>query len=779
MASHNRGQKKTYVSTFSLDLKSSRAPHSPQVVTVHVGRGSENGAVVKNMAISDHGRKSHTTVNTPPASKAAERRSTSGLHKQQQPQQEVKHAINSPLATFSKKSPTTTTREQSKRVATPKTRASISTDPAVKFQEAPEQVEVRVGETAQLACSYSSEDPVASCWIHNLEQPVVNEARSSVNCEQQSSSLKISDVKPEDAGSYTLFVRNRRGSTQHTIQLSVVDRPDPPASCPFVSQLKVSSLTLSWSGPCYDGGSAVTGYVVELKRVGPGEPGEWTQLTDQCRNTSYRVRSGLETSGEYRFRVRACNAVGTSDPSEESDCIKMEAKDGPQEESYVDVVIDTKHAVKDHYNVHERLGVGKFGQVFRLVHKETGRVCAGKFYKGRGSRDKEAARKEIELMNELHHPKLVQALGAYDTRSEIAMIMEYIAGGELFERIMDDNFEYTEPTSVRYMQQILEGMQYIHRKDIVHLDLKPENIVCVNTTGSLIKIIDFGLASKLDPHNPLMVMHGTPEFVAPEVIGYEPVCLTTDMWSIGVICYILLSGESPFQGNSDAETLALVTAASWEFDPESFEDITEEAKDFIRGLLKKDKSSRMSCEEALSHPWIEFFSRPKQRTTKSLNKGKMRRFLAKRKWKKAGKAVLALKRMAHLSSKAESGPESPNSSADELSLSPKAEKAVQSLEKTLRSEPRFQLALSDTTQPKGSTVRLICNIQGYPDPEVVWLQDEEPVAETERVQIEYEEDGTCTLIVADAEPEDSGIYKCRASNKLGAALCSARLTVEM
>lgn len=68
---------------------------------------------------------------------------------------------------------------------------------------------------------------------------------------------------------------------------------------------------------------------------------------------------------------------------------------------------------------------------------------------------------------------------------------------------------------------------------------------------------------------------------------------------------------------------------------------------------------------------------------------------------------------------------------------------------------------------------------GYPDPEVVWLQDEEPVAETERVQIEYEEDGTCTLIVADAEPEDSGIYKCRASNKLGAALCSARLTVEM
>ncbi|KAL2078473.1 hypothetical protein ACEWY4_026158 [Coilia grayii] len=773
MASHNRGLKR-YVSTFSLNVKPSR---SPQVVTVHVGGRLENGTAEKNRTITDHEQKTHTTgtVNTLPDSKTG---CASGLrltevYKQQPP--EVKHVFDRPLAMSSKESPT---REQNRRVSSPKTRASISTDPAVKFQDAPEHVKVRVGETAQLCCSYSSQDPVASCWIRNRDQPVVSEARSCVKNKPESSSLQISDVRPEDAGSYTLFVRNRRGSTQHTIQLSVLDRPHPPASCPFVSQLTSSSLTLSWSGPGYDGGSAVTGYVVERKRVGPGEPGEWTELTNQCQNTSYRVRAGLDPSAEYRFRVRAYNTVGISDPSGESDFIKMKTQDGPQEESYVNVVIDTKHAVRDHYNVQERLGVGKFGQVYRLVHKETGRVCAGKFYRGRGSKDKAAARKEIELMNELHHPKLVQCLGAYDRRSEIVMIMEYIAGGELFERIMDDSFEYTEPTSVRYMQQILEGMQYMHQKSIVHLDLKPENIVCVNTTGSLIKLIDFGLASKLDPLSPLMVMHGTPEFVAPEVINYEPVCLTTDMWSIGVICYILLSGESPFQGNSDVETLTLVTKACWEFDPESFEGITEEAKDFIQALLKKDKRARMSCEEALAHPWIKFFSTPKLRSTKSLNKGRMRRFLAKQRWKKAGKAVLALKRMTHLSSKSDR-PDSPNSSGDDGSFSPQAEKAVQLLEKSLRSEPRFHRALSDTTLPKGSTVRLVCNIQGYPDPEVVWLQNEDPVEETERVQIEYEEDGTCTLIMSNVKPQDSGIYKCRATNSLGAALCSARLTVEM
>uniref|UniRef100_A0A667X146 Myosin, light chain kinase 5 n=1 Tax=Myripristis murdjan TaxID=586833 RepID=A0A667X146_9TELE len=300
---------------------------------------------------------------------------------------------------------------------------------------------------------------------------------------------------------------------------------------------------------------------------------------------------------------------------------------------YTHITIDATHKVTDHYNLLEKLGVGKFGQVFKLTHKETGRVCAGKFYKGRRAKEREAARKEIELMNYLHHPKLVQCLAAYDNKPEMVMVMEFIAGGELFERIVDDNFEHTEPASVRYMQQILEGIAYMHQQNIIHLDLKPENIVCVDHTGTSIKVIDFGLASRLDPNTPLKVMHGTPEFVAPEVISYEPVCLATDMWSIGVICYILLSGESPFQGNSDDETLALVTAAQWEFDEDSFEEITEQAKDFISSLLNKNTRRRMTCEEALAHPWMAAFDSGDPSTTKSLSKEKMKRFLARQKWK--------------------------------------------------------------------------------------------------------------------------------------------------
>ncbi|XP_023264881.1 myosin light chain kinase, smooth muscle-like [Seriola lalandi dorsalis] len=663
------------------------------------------------------------------------------------------------------------------REINPRTKVSTSEGPPVEFLDPPEQVEARVGKQARLHCDFrSSSVPVACCWIYNRDKVVVGGQRVSVRSSKTQSSVEISQACADDTGSYTVIVRNRKGSAQHTVSLSVVDRPDPPASPPVVSKLSTQSLVLSWTGPSYDGGTAVLGYIVEVRQEGPDKPGSWTEVSSRCKNTSYHVRSGLKPQGQYLFRVRAYNSAGVSEPSQESDCVKMATAKEKKEEpkSYITVTVDTKNKVKDHYSVHEKLGVGKFGQVFRLCHIETGAVCAGKFYRARTSKEKMAAHKEIELMNFLHHPKLVQCLAAYDTRSEMVMVMEYIAGGELFERIVDDNFEHTEPTSARYMQQILEGMQYVHKQKIVHLDLKPENIVCVDTTGTQIKIIDFGLASKLEDGKPLMVMHGTPEFVAPEVINYEPVSLETDMWSIGVICYILLSGESPFQGDGDAETLALVTAARYEFDQESFEDISDQAKDFISSLLKKDRRCRLSCTEALAHPWMVSFTPLTRRPTKSLRKEKMKHFLAKRKWKKTGKAVLALQRMANLSNR----PDSPGSSSEEPVWSQEAEEAIQSLDQQLQSEPCFQQALKDTTLPKGATAQLRCLVNGYPKPKVKWLQNEKPVSQSSRVTVEQREDGLCSLVLSDLKPSDAGVYVCRASNKMGQAMSSAKLKVE-
>uniref|UniRef100_A0A8C0F751 Protein kinase domain-containing protein n=1 Tax=Bubo bubo TaxID=30461 RepID=A0A8C0F751_BUBBB len=206
-----------------------------------------------------------------------------------------------------------------------------------------------------------------------------------------------------------------------------------------------------------------------------------------------------------------------------------------------------------------------------------------------------------------------------------------VAGGELFERIVDDDFEHTEPSSAQYVQQILEGLRFMHGQAIVHLDLKPENIVCVSPGSHWLKIIDFGLARKLN--TPVKVLHGTPEFMAPEVIAFEPVGFSTDMWSVGVICYILLSGESPFQGDNDMETLINITAAQWDFEEEIFSEISQQAKDFISQLLQKDPRHRLSSVGALLHPWLQ---QPQPSSTKALSKERIKQFLTRRKWQVPG-----------------------------------------------------------------------------------------------------------------------------------------------
>lgn len=157
------------------------------------------------------------------------------------------------------------------------------------------------------------------------------------------------------------------------------------------------------------------------------------------------------------------------------------------------------------------------------------------------------------------------------------------------------------------MRQICEGVVYMHSQNIVHLDLKPENIMCHTRTSHEIKIIDFGLAQKLDPDKPVRVLFGTPEFISPEIINYEPIGVASDMWSLGVICYVLwvillgflfglllfmifrLSGLSPFMGETDADTFANITRAEYDFDDEAFDAVTQNARDFIGGLLRKRK----------------------------------------------------------------------------------------------------------------------------------------------------------------------------------------------
>ncbi|XP_045439895.1 myosin light chain kinase, smooth muscle isoform X1 [Pipistrellus kuhlii] len=678
-----------------------------------------------------------------------------------------------------------------KKKPTPKTPQKAAMPPQII--QFPEDQKVRAGESVELSGKVTGTQPITCTWMKFRKQ-IQESEHIKVENSESGSKLTILAARQEHCGCYTLLVENKLGSRQAQVNLTVVDKPDPPAGTPCASDIRSSSLTLSWYGSSYDGGSAVQSYSVE---IWDSVDKAWKELAT-CRSTSFSVRD-LLPDRDYKFRVRAINVYGTSEPSQESELTtvgekpeepkdEVEVSDDDEKETEVDyrtVTINTEQKVSDFYDIEERLGSGKFGQVFRLVEKKTGKIWAGKFFKAYSAKEKENIREEISIMNCLHHPKLVQCVDAFEEKANIVMVLEIVSGGELFERIIDEDFELTERECIQYMRQISAGVEYIHKQGIVHLDLKPENIMCVNKTGTKIKLIDFGLARRLENAGSLKVLFGTPEFVAPEVINYEPIGYATDMWSIGVICYILVSGLSPFMGDNDNETLANVTSATWDFDDEAFDEISDDAKDFISSLLKKDMKNRLNCTQCLQHPWL--MKDTKTMEAKKLSKDRMKKYMARRKWQKTGNAVRAIGRLSSMAmisglSGRKSSTGSPTSPLNAEKLESEGDVAQAFLEAVAEEKPHvkpyFSKTIRDLEVVEGSAARFDCKIEGYPDPEVVWFKDDQSIRESRHFQIDYDEDGNCSLIISDVCGDDDAKYTCKAVNSLGEATCTAELIVE-
>lgn len=426
--------------------------------------------------------------------------------------------------------------------------------------------------------------------------------------------------------------------------------PEPPAGRPCVSIVNKDSVTVTWSSPPYDGGSVLIGYRVEMKTT---TEDEWNVIAERCHSLSHLV-SGLAHGQEYIFRVCAENIHGASEASMDSlpvtldyDSMENEEYEPKLEQENKQVEIEPGEEFFERYKIHEELGKGRYGVVHKVTELKSDQKMAAKFVRCIKKQDREKVQEEIDIMNCLRHPKLLQLVAAFDNPKEIIMVLEYISGGELFERVVADDFTLTERDCIVFMRQICEGVEYMHQSHVVHLDLKPENIMCHTRTSHKIKLIDFGLAQKLKPDTPIRVLFGTPEFIPPEIINYEPIGTESDMWSVGVICYVLLSGLSPFMGDNDAETFANITRADYDFDDEAFDAISQDAKDFISALLIKRKENRMSATECLQHAWMKQIN--SNTSCVKLSTDKLKKFIIRRKWQKTGNAIRALGRMATLS----------------------------------------------------------------------------------------------------------------------------------
>ena len=329
--------------------------------------------------------------------------------------------------------------------------------------------------------------------------------------------------------------------------------------------------------------------------------------------------------GKVSSRARLTVDTGTTDEETASEASESEAEtDGD------DVKIEMKkEKITKYYTVKDELGKGRFGIVCKCIDNKTGREYAAKFIKCSKAQERQDVLHEVEIMSIIRHRRLMRLQDSFESPTEMILVMELVTGGELFEKVVEDEY-ISENEVVYYMKQILEGVEHMHQLKVLHLDLKPENIMIVRPDSKQIKLIDFGLARRYNPKENLKVMFGTPEFVAPEVITYERISPGTDMWSIGVIAYVLLSGLSPFMGDTDSETLSNVQRVEWDFDDPVFDEITDEAKDFISRLLKGKSADRNTVDQSLKHSWVVT-----KHKVKKLKTARLKAFTAKRKWKKA------------------------------------------------------------------------------------------------------------------------------------------------
>eukprot|EP00922_Rhytidocystis_sp_ex-Travisia-forbesii_P005105 GHVS01007467.1.p1 GENE.GHVS01007467.1~~GHVS01007467.1.p1 ORF type:complete len:777 (+),score=148.79 GHVS01007467.1:281-2611(+) len=267
-------------------------------------------------------------------------------------------------------------------------------------------------------------------------------------------------------------------------------------------------------------------------------------------------------------------------------------------------ILENSGSIAELYTVGDTVGRGTWGEVKTVTLKSTGVRRAAKKIPKCFVEDVERFRQEIRLMKSLDHPNIVRLFESFEDETDIYLVMEYCQGGELFDRLVDEG-TFNERSAAHIMRQIVSAIAYCHSSLIAHRDLKPENFLFLNSSRrSPIKLIDFGLASRFAPGHPMHTRAGTPYYVSPEVLegSYGPEC---DVWSAGVIMYILLCGYPPFNATSDRNILAKVKSGRFEFPETEWRLVSDNAKDLISRLLDRRTRTRWTAEQTLKHPWFQ------------------------------------------------------------------------------------------------------------------------------------------------------------------------------
>ncbi|NWI38890.1 KALRN protein, partial [Picathartes gymnocephalus] len=455
------------------------------------------------------------------------------------------------------------------------------------------EVTCETGETIVLRCKVCGRPKASVTWKGPDHNTLSNDGHHSISySDLGEASLKIVGVTAEDDGIYTCIAANDMGSVSSSASLRVLGK-----AC-LCLPLKPSYSLNVW---CPQNSNK--------KSSAPGHP-----FVKGLRDLS------TLNLGHTVFLFFCCLFV----------CL------GPGSDG---IMVIWKDNFDSHYSEVAELGRGRFSVVKKCDQKGTKRAVATKFVNKKLMK-RDQVTHELGVMQNLQHPQLIGLLDTFETSTSYILVLEMADQGRLLDYVVRWG-NLTEGKIRLYLGEILEAVQYLHNCRVAHLDLKPENIlVDQSSTKPTIKLADFGDAVQLNTTYYIHQLLGNPEFAAPEIILGNPVSLTSDVWSIGVLTYVLLSGVSPFLDESVEETCLNICRLDFSFPDDYFKGVSQKAKDFVCFLLQDDPAKRPSAALALQEQWLQLGN---GKSADSIDTSRLTSFIERRKHQNDVRPIRSIK----------------------------------------------------------------------------------------------------------------------------------------
>ncbi|KAE9543197.1 hypothetical protein AGLY_003108 [Aphis glycines] len=508
------------------------------------------------------------------------------------------------------------------------------------FREKPQKLPVEPDKPADLMCLAVGVPKPLVQWFKN--DIVLTESHRIKMLEDNDgrSILRLDPATELDLGIYKVVARNKFGQTTARARLVLAHEPGP-MEAPIVKEYSDTEILLRWDHPKHDGNAPILCYQLEVRE----NESEW-ELVAKNIDHEFWLMQNLRPYTNYEFRLAAMNHIGWGPTGPSSPIVRTHFPDAQKlevpsamlnlqiiTESGREIIGDEPRNNLDYsleykpidwaeqppiekYRFISEIARGRFSVVLKGINTSNDSIVVAKLLEITPDTESRVTH-EFNVLKSLKHERIAYLVEAFKLENApvAVFIQEKLQGADILTYLSTKE-NYSEQTVATIVTQVLDGLQYLHWRGYAHLDLQPDNIVMASVRTIHVKLIDFGCAQKVSKLGAVVGANSVLEFTAPEILCDEPAYPYSDIWSLGVIAYTLLSGMSPFRGANDTETRQNITFVRYRFEY-LYKDLSQEATRFLMLLFKRTPTKRPSAEECHEHRWLlptEYMIKKREKT---------------------------------------------------------------------------------------------------------------------------------------------------------------------